>query len=174
MIKQCYWYGVVYIFHQRRFTCHSNAWKKYVGWFIILPIIFYIIFGPCMNHIDYFLCFEFKEFIMSVTSSSGNICGLKLGIAEVFLCFYVFWIIFIGIICPWCFIIFFFFGSIGLWLLIEFSLNWENADQLNQNTVHTLFCSCLQHPGLLALAACFDIMEHKLIKHCMISKCFWK
>ena len=35
-----------------------------------------------MNHIEDFLCIEFKEFIPSAISSSDIYCGLKLGIAE--------------------------------------------------------------------------------------------
>ena len=40
---------VVYHVQQIKFTCASTAWKKYVYWLNIIPIIFYIIFGPCMN-----------------------------------------------------------------------------------------------------------------------------
>ena len=34
----------------------------------------------------------------------------------------------------------------------------------------TLFCSCLQHPELLILAVCFDIMVDNLIANVFISE----
>ena len=48
-----------------------------------MPIIFYIIFGPCITTLKASLCIEFKEFIPSAISSSGNICGMILGSADV-------------------------------------------------------------------------------------------
>ena len=36
-----------------------------------------------MNQIEDFLCFEFKEFILSAISSSGSTWGIKLGTTEI-------------------------------------------------------------------------------------------
>ena len=66
-----------------RFTSASTPWKKYVDWCNIMSIIFYIIFGPCITTLKTSLCFEFKEFIPSAISSSGNIYGMILESADV-------------------------------------------------------------------------------------------
>ena len=55
MIKQCFWYGILCCSHRVWLTRASTTWMKYVQWFYIMPIIFYIIFSPRMNHIKEFL-----------------------------------------------------------------------------------------------------------------------
>lgn len=47
--------------------------------------------GPSVNHIEDFLSFEFKEFILSAISSFGKICGIKLEIVKSFVFFPIRW-----------------------------------------------------------------------------------
>ena len=94
--------------------------------------------------------------------SSGNICSIKLGIAEA---------LFISVSSE-SFSLGYSTSGISLssfwlcrsWLLIEFSLYREKKpDKLNDHMVQTSFCSCLQHLGLLVVAVCFDTMVDNLI-----------
>ena len=78
-----------------------------------------------MNHIEGWLYFELKEYIPFVISSSGNICGVKLGMAEFLFVSVSSESLLLGYCAPgvsslsaW---------QSGSWLLIEFSLNWEKA-----------------------------------------------
>ena len=71
------------------------------------------------------LCFEFKEFMPFAISSSGNICGIKLGIAEVLFVSVSSKSFSLGYSVPG--ISSFSIWLCGSWLLIEFSLNWEKS-----------------------------------------------
>ena len=64
-LMQSIQYRIICYFGQMRFTCPSSAWKKYLHWLSITPIIFYIIFIPFMNHIEDFLLFWIKRIYTS-------------------------------------------------------------------------------------------------------------
>ena len=72
-----FWIFILINTHLMRFTCSCSAWKKYLNLFKVMLIVFYLIFDPCMNHIE-----DLKKDIPSSISSSGNICSMKLGILE--------------------------------------------------------------------------------------------
>ena len=82
LMKQCFWYGHVYYFHQMRFTCSSTPWKKYVHWFNNISSYFTYSLVYVWNTLKTSLCFEFKGFMFLVIWSSGNICDIKIGIAK--------------------------------------------------------------------------------------------
>ena len=77
MIKQSFWYGVIYSLQQMRFTCSSTVWSKYVHWFNIMSVIFHKIIRPFMK-----ICFELLYFWTFMLWTFGNICGVKLRIEE--------------------------------------------------------------------------------------------
>ena len=94
-------------------------------------------------------------------SSSGNISGVKLEIAEVLFVSVSSESFSLGYSASG--ILSFSICLCGSWLLFEFSLNWEQKpDQLNHDMIQT-FCFSLQHHGLLVFAVCFDTVAHNLI-----------
>ena len=50
-----------------------------------------------------------------------------------------------------------------IWRCILFSLKEERRDKLNHHMLENLFCSCVQHPGHLAFAVCFETLVENLI-----------
>ena len=79
----------------------------------------------------------------------GNICGVKLGVSVSSKSFSLGY----SAPCDSSFIVW----LCRSWLLMGFSINRPH------HLVQTLFCLCLQYPGLLALAFCFNTMVNSLM-----------
>ena len=96
----------------------SAAWKKYVDRFNIMPTMsitygYYdlqSLFSLCINHIEDFPLLNLKDLYLLRFHHRS------------FICFCVFYIIFIWLFSQWCFI------NLAIWILIvKVSLNWEKA-----------------------------------------------
>ena len=135
-----------------RFTCACTAWKQYVdNKFNIIAIMLYIIFSRLPFDLNlrnsYLVQFHHLLIFLSWSWKLQKFC------------FCVFWIIFIAIFFPQCFIIF----SLAVWILIVIQVSlskkktWSTKSPSGLNVI-----LCLRHSGLPALAVWFDTLVKNL------------
>ena len=153
VIKQCFWYGVVY--HFTKWDLHvpplseRNMWNGSA------------LCQTLWTTLKISLCFEFNQFMSSATSSSCNICDMKFGRAEVLFDFPSSESRSLGHFDPW-------FSSFSVWLCWSWLRN--SLINLNPHMAQISICSCLQHTGLHLFAVCFDALAENLIKFFFISE----
>ena len=87
------WYGVVYHFHQVRFSCAITPWNKYLDWFKSMPIKCYMIhiYQP---HWRLSFALTLRILCLLRFHHLRNICGFKMGSDEVLFYFSFFYFYF--------------------------------------------------------------------------------